>query len=781
MIDKEKNYENPTLEEVTLGALLHDIGKFAQRAGEEKYKTQEMQGLIQKLDPKTGRYTHEHALYTYGVIESLKDNLPDRIRYQKVARLAASHHQPSNIFEKIIQYGDSISAGIDRKETADTETNNKQKKFFEVPLECILDQVNFPDKRPNTQRYYSLAPLEPDVIFASQDISIGQKDYKNLWNQFYEDLKQLNNEEYENYLDALLTVCERYLWCIPSSTVQEPDISLYDHAVTTAAFSTCLYHYYIDKGMFNPGKEDLNYQEPAFLFIQGDVSGIQTYIFDLKTAESNAKLLRARSFEIELLCQQTAQFITNTLNLPRVCVLTNAGGQFLLVAPNSVKATETIPTLRKTIEKYFLSQFLGELSLNISEPVSASMNDLKQQKFPQLLKRIKDSTIEAKQRKFASLLTSIENHILQEEYNNIQKSGKVCPICEQRSGEVEKEQTLICKRCNRLIKIGEKLPKSTAIRKQKDKVLGVEEIHLLYELPDNSKQEFAFSINKYKVGFGWYHMPYYIPKNENGTPLTFEELAGQAEGTKKIAMFKADVDNLGAIFSIDLKDRMSISRYATLSRNLHYFFSTYLNHLIENRFNKDIYTVFSGGDDVCVIGPWNKVIEFTLSIHKEFQHFVGNNPSITLSAGVSLANSNLPVRNLAHEAEEALKKSKEVDPEMKEKNKITMFDTTVKWSEFQTLMEESKKLYSYLEGKKVSQAFFYRLLMYHEMNNLLIKNHKNILRNALWQSHFYYDLARNLGDSKYESERNYLKEFVHNNIQNLRIPVSCVLYRARKD
>ncbi|KYC48404.1 MAG: HD domain protein [Candidatus Methanofastidiosum methylothiophilum] len=779
---RENSINQPSLEEITLGALLHDIGKFAQRAGEEDFKKEEMRPLIQKKDKKTERYTHDHALYTFGIVESIRDALPLKIRYEIVASLAACHHEPSTIFDKMIQLGDIISAGLERKEYADTETSDEKKQFYEIPLSCILDQVDLIGKK-SPKRFYNLAPLSPDSIFPTSTTMVGKKEYANLWKLFYNDLLKLRVQEFENYLDALIAIYEHYLWCIPSSTIQEPDISLYDHSITTTAFSACLYKYYMETNGQNIGSFDFNLKEPTFLFISGDVSGIQSYIFDLKTTESNAKLLRARSFEIELLTTQAANLIIKTLNLPKVCILTNAGGQFLILVHNTEEVKTKIRKLRETIERYFLNHFLGELSLNISEPVESSISDLKQEEFPHLLQKIKDSAIASKYKKFNSLLKTKSDHILDKEYNRIQEKDAVCPVCDQRAGEEKKEGILICRTCNRLIKIGEKLPKALAVEAQKDARLGVEDVYLLTE-SQLKQTKFAYSINKYRIGLGIYHMPYHIPLKDTGEPLTFEELAEQGEGTKKIAMFKADVDNLGAVFSIGMKGHISISRYAALSRTLHYFFSTYLNHFIEKNYPKYIYTVFSGGDDVCIIGPWNKVIDFALSLQQEFQRLVGENPSITLSAGVILAHPNIPVRTIASEAEEALKKSKEADPEMKEKNKITLFETTVTWKEFKKLMDEANKLFYLLDRKKISQAFLYRLLQYHNMNKLITKDHKNISRNILWISHLYYDIARNLKDENnidYEKNKNYLKEFVHNYIQTLRIPVSYVLYRVRKD
>ena len=43
---------------------------------------------------------------------------------------------------------------------------------------------------------------------------------------------------------------------------------------------------------------EISDDDKKFLFINGDMSGIQKYIFDLKTSSDNAKLLRAKSFQL---------------------------------------------------------------------------------------------------------------------------------------------------------------------------------------------------------------------------------------------------------------------------------------------------------------------------------------------------------------------------------------------------------------------------------------------------------------------------------------------------
>ena len=79
---------------------------------------------------------------------------------------------------------------------------------------------------------------------------------------------------------------------------------------------------------------------------------------------------------------------------------------------------------------------------------------------------------------------------------------------------------------------------------------------------------------------------------------TFGELADQSEGVKRIAVLRADVDYLGRAFMKgfereDKEDKyryVTISRYATLSRQLSLFFKKHINEIfsenyMQNRFS----------------------------------------------------------------------------------------------------------------------------------------------------------------------------------------------------
>jgi hypothetical protein len=105
---------------------------------------------------------------------------------------------------------------------------------------------------------------------------------------------------------------------------------------------------------------------------------------------------------------------------------------------------------------------------------------------------------------------------------------------------------------------------------------------------------------------------------------------------------------------------------------------------------------------------------------------------------------------------------------------VTVFGTTVSWHDFGELLQEGKWLDKSIKAGSVKPALLYRLMKYHEMEKSIDKP----ISNALWRSHFFYDVTRNIEDTEI---RNKVKEFVNTHIKNLRLPISYAIYMNRKE
>lgn len=258
-----------------------------------------------------------------------------------------------------------------------------------------------------------------------------------------------------------------------------------------------------------------------------------------------------------------------------------------------------------------------------------------------------------------------------------------------------------------------------------------------------------------------------IEQIEIGMPKTFAHIGVQAKirhtangspaGTEAIGVLKADVDNLGMLLGCGLPEkRYSLSRLATLSRQLDAFFSLYLPQLLRqsNDF-QDVYTVFAGGDDLFLIGPWNRMVPLAMHLQQRFSDYVCGNEQLTFSAGITSHKSHVPVNKLSYAAEAALEQAKDAPG----KNSITVFGQTVKWSELTALMENKRKMEQWLEEKTISSAMLYRFNQMIELagREKVALAQGEVRLDALdavkWRAMFSYSVQRNINSSLKGKER----------------------------
>ncbi len=291
-----------------------------------------------------------------------------------------------------------------------------------------------------------------------------------------------------------------------------------------------------------------------------------------------------------------------------------------------------------------------------------------------------------------------------------------------------------------------------------------------------------------------------INQIKEGVPKTFGHIAAKAlnkddstckwYGTEALGVLKADVDNLGMLFGCGLSvERFTFSRLATMSRQLNNFFSLYLPHLLRTSEEfYDVYTVFAGGDDLFLIGPWNRMAALAIFLRDRFAEYVAKNPEITCSAGVTIHKPNTPVGKLAEAAEEALKQAKDNG-----RNRITIFDETVTWDDLSKLKQNQATMEDWLNRKLISRSMFYRfnhlVSMAAEDKDLREANRKvdlSSLECLKWRSQFRYSMARNI-DAKLKDaarekaleEVSVMAKWLEDYGGGVRIPLWQILYEIR--
>ena len=216
----------------------------------------------------------------------------------------------------------------------------------------------------------------------------------------------------------------------------------------------------------------------------------------------------------------------------------------------------------------------------------------------------------------------------------------------------------------------------------------IEDLKLyLYVVPKVSLETFEsthnivriYAKNTAKIGHNVFNRIWladYVARKDNGQVYEFEELAASSgldneKGIKRLGVLRADVDNLGAAFSGGFissgPDRFkfgTLSRYADLSRDLAMFFKVAVNKMVQGDVQgfgtavkpftiwpnkqvttRNIHVIYSGGDDVFLVGAWDELLELAIDIRKKLKAVTDD--KITMSAGLALFSPSYPISQMA--------------------------------------------------------------------------------------------------------------------------------------
>lgn len=189
------------------------------------------------------------------------------------------------------------------------------------------------------------------------------------------------------------------------------------------------------------------------------------------------------------------------------------------------------------------------------------------------------------------------------------------------------------------------------------------------------------------TSYGFRPMTQVFPHDESGDLLEFGELAKRSKGVRRLAALRMDVDNLGLLFRDGLgKNMATLSRVAALSSQVRCFYEGYLNSIC-NKWAGLVYGLYSGGDDLFFVGAWHAMPELARRISDEFGAYCGDNPRISVSAGISLFPDKYPLYQAAEDSAGALDASK-----VGAKNAITLLGRTVAWDRWPEVVAAKERL-----------------------------------------------------------------------------------------
>ncbi len=779
-------------ERIYLAALLHDIGKFYQRADTGSVRTSRYlkahgrdEGTFCPLF--SGRYSHKHVLWTAQFVEDFAPVFKNLLQgdleilfsgKDSLMYLAAGHHLQAGQLSKagrIIKEADNLSSGMDRssddalKDERD-EVENSWDSFKKKRMIPILQTIG--EVSSEGMRWMNL-PVEKMELskknFPQKSFDV-IPDYEALWTDFKNEFKFIQANTYHAFSETLLNLLFKYTSCIPASTINFPDVSLFDHLKTTAALAVCLYDF----------QQSGEASESPFLMIGADFSGIQSYIYQV-VSKYAGKNLKGRSFYLRILSDAVVRYLLRELHLFQANVIYNSGGGFYLLAPNISFVREKLKQSVNVIEEHFFQSYGTTLFVAI-DSVEVSKKELMHEDAQKNLRNVWSKLFlkrdEKKMAKFASQIEADYGAFFEP---NMQGGDVKCDSItgeEFLPGEKIREVdglSLKSATCEQ-IEIGKKLRETNLlVIKEGDPLsywsnkvhvtpanLGFTYYFLNNEDLVEMKDKLCASADKVSVitlngnegncdflrtvdGINnIYGLEFYGGNELGGGKIpTFEDMC-ENENFSRMGVLRMDVDNLGTIFQQGISpERATLSRFAALSRSFDFFFSGYLNTIWKETDPERSFIIYSGGDDLFIVGSWDVTILLAERIQLDFKEFTCNNPAFSVSGGIAIVPPKFPIMKGAEESakEESAAKSHIVNVNGidREKNSISFLNMPLSWDwEYPYVKKLKEQLVDLLQNDELPKSFLSKLMIH--WSNAKIKNHVVTRFKTYWM--LTYDLTR---------------------------------------
>ena len=878
---------------VAAAALMHDIGKLAQRA--EAYRGHPDRdshiSLYCPFNQKGGFHSHWHAADTALALDELSSFIPPMLFGEaypfsgdnSFINAAAAHHKPDTALQWIIATADRVASGMAREDFENYNQAKEERKgltHVTARLLSVFEKLDDSSPDEKSRFRYPLQELSAQSIFPVKKNSVEStnkknavREYADLWVKFRDSVKNIDATQYENlplWLDHFSSLLLQYTHSIPSAASfnVKPDVSLFDHSHSVAALATALWQWHesndaLDESAITGMKTRSDFNHEKLLFIQGDFFGIQQFVFaeGANTSKHEAKLLRGRSLQVSLFTELATIRLLEALDLPPTSVVLNAAGKFMLVAGNTQKNRQLVEDIGAEFDEWFINNTFGCAGLGLATN-TASCNALLPRENPNgfnaFLSSLHASLDKAKHQRFdlcrtgGRTFSDIKYPYGPCCYNGYWPADRADNV---DGAELESAGSSALSRDQ--LKIGENAAKHDYIvvtrgnmkaqdfTRQLGDALEVSlfgynlafinrsQLHDFVRRMDGNNQTHRisrlFGINlenhqqsyvarKYLGGF----VPQIQPEDEVSTDKyhpNIEQLPGPGaikpfdllacedrvaekgadnnigfRGKVALGILKGDIDDLGALFAEKLQAK-NFASYASLSRQVNAFFTIWLPHLQATEF-PNTYTVFAGGDDFFIIGPWKSCQQLATRLHESFHEYVAENPDIHFSAGIATFKPGAPVRSFASAAERALDDAKANvnSSNKKQKNSVTVFGVPVSWEMWPDIVKAEEDLNTLAEevasqGESISTGYIYDL---NEFISMQQRSETDPEAN-IWRSRFAYRSTRLIERMKNVKDNPTLKESIRDRFastlvdrgiaklgESYRIPLFNYLYAKRE-
>lgn len=666
--------------QVTYGCLLHDIGKLLYRAGGD-----------------SGTHSRQGWAFLRSLWREEKEILRC-VQLHHAAELRAAAPAEDDL-SWIACAADNLSAAADRREAEEGEAGTFRRY---MPLASVFTHLN--GEHPD----HSIAPYPQDGTLRMPErhaAALSAEPYQAAAEALRRRLAELPRED--AWVDSLLCLLESYTSMFPSSTCagESPDISLYDHLKTTAAIGACISEYLLSSGERNYKKrlfleEAAFRKENAFLLYSADISGIQKFLYTV-ASDKALRSLRSRSFFLELLMEHYADELLLACGVSRTNLLYSGGGHCYILLPN----TESVKAALSAWNQRFNAWLSGEFGVSLFLAhgwTECSGNDLTNTP-------AEDAPYKAMFRRVSAAVSRHKMHRysagdLRRLNRPTPASGRECKVCGRTDDLIDGR----CLWCRLFAALSEKIQTKdvyfvgTGEDAEHDFALPTPDGYAYILLTDEKTARLRldsgaavrriYSKNRAFTGLR-YSTRLYV--GDYAFSNRMDELAQNASGVRRLGVCRMDVDDLGRSFvsgyerpgratAAETQHYVTISRTAAFSRQMSLFFKCYINDVLSGKHGGKrplaVTIVYSGGDDVFLVGAWNDTLEACLRIRAALRQFSCG--SLTISGGLCVTDDSYPIRLAAERAGELEDRAKG-EPG---KDAIALFDPflehTYHWEEF---------------------------------------------------------------------------------------------------
>ena len=426
------------------------------------------------------------------------------------------------------------------------------------------------------------------------------------------------------------------------------------------------------------------------LFIGGDLSGIQNFLYNISSKKA-AVSLKGRSFYLQQYMENTCDAIEKAVKeagAKATDIIYCSGGKFYMLTENSESIQQSIADTTLQLRESLWKEHLGQLGLNVSfipfsENPDKSVNvvGMTNQRIGVLWQIVNQGFARQKQQKFKDILIDSYHDF----FEPIPVGGNihVCAIT-----GIESEDC---------VKISDD--------KESD----------MYVLPSVKQQILLGEELRNQQHF-----------------KTFENYAKNS----KLGVLRMDLDNLGKRFITGFD---SIEQYKAFSKRLVDFFEKELTKIQqEPTFRNYLNIIYAGGDDLFVVGRWDKTIDFAEHVSKVFKS-IFSDENISLSGGVAVVYPKYPIAKAAEMAGNAEDEAKRY--RNGEKNAFCFLGKVVSWNkEFDYVKSYQQQFVSLISTYGLSKGVLHKLMLYSSIadhNKLRKKEGKTEDFSYIWHISYY--------------------------------------------